>query len=70
MLQTGNLSGKISKSVLIKITLQKMLNSRHTSIRGVTWSCSEEEQRTNMSHLTRDHIAYYRLMIMVQSALR
>jgi len=47
-----------------------MLSDRHTSIRRVTWSCSEEEQRTNMSHLIRDHLTYYKLMITVQSALR
>ena len=45
-------------------------NVFHHLIRRVTKSYSKEERKTSMSHLTRDHLAYYRLMITVQSTVR
>ena len=51
-----------------KITRLRMPNGRHTPIRMVTLSCSNEAQKTNMRHLIRGCSAYLRLMITVQSA--
>lgn len=65
-----SLSDRINNTTMRKITKQKMLNARHTSTRRVTRYCSKEEQKITMNSFLRDHFAYNRLMITVQSALR